>query len=345
METAVDFRHQETALQALRAVPALAPEIQRIVMLVVDAVRSDRSKRAYAHAVAEYLQWCATRDLRVLWKPSVQQYRSALERRGLAPSSINVALSAIRKLAAEASDTGYLAPEIAASIARVKGSRISGQRIGTWLTVQEAQRFLALPDEKSNKGKRDRVIVAFLVGCGLRREELVHLSFEDVQERDGRQVIVDLSGKGKRIRSVPIAPWAKPLVEEWAEAVGEACGPIVRRISKRGVISSKPITAQAIYKIIKQYAEQLGRSRIAPHDLRRTFAHLAYRGGAPLEQVQLSLGHASLRTTERYLGVQQNLADAPADRLGLVAPKKASPLPTVRNQQNEDHKFAGSSWQ
>jgi integrase len=56
---------------------------------------------------------------------------------------------------------------------------------------------------------------------------------------------------------------------------------------------------------------------VAPHDCRRTFAKLALKGGARLEQIQLSLGHASIRTTERYLGVEQDLTDAPCDRLGL----------------------------
>ena len=56
---------------------------------------------------------------------------------------------------------------------------------------------------------------------------------------------------------------------------------------------------------------------ITPHDLRRTFAKLAHQGRVPLEQIQLSLGHASIQTTERYLGVRQDLHDAPCDRLGL----------------------------
>jgi integrase len=56
---------------------------------------------------------------------------------------------------------------------------------------------------------------------------------------------------------------------------------------------------------------------IAPHDLRRTFAKLAYKGGAGLDQIQLSLGHASIKTTEKYLGVEQNLHDAPCDKIGL----------------------------
>jgi integrase len=56
---------------------------------------------------------------------------------------------------------------------------------------------------------------------------------------------------------------------------------------------------------------------VAPHDLRRTFAKLAHNGGSPIAQIQLSLGHSSIQTTERYLGVNQDLRSAPTDVLGL----------------------------
>ena len=65
------------------------------------------------------------------------------------------------------------------------------------------------------------------------------------------------------------------------------------------------------------YSRGITADPVAPHDLRRTFAKLAHKGRAALEQIQLSLGHASIRTTERYLGVEQDLTDAPCDRLGL----------------------------
>ncbi len=65
------------------------------------------------------------------------------------------------------------------------------------------------------------------------------------------------------------------------------------------------------------YAEQLKQTGVVPHDLRRTFAKLAYKGGAALDQIQLSLGHESIQTTEAYLGVEQDLTDAPCDHLGL----------------------------
>jgi integrase len=77
------------------------------------------------------------------------------------------------------------------------------------------------------------------------------------------------------------------------------------------------LTDQAIYNIVVYYAEKLKNQGIAPHDLRRTFAKLAHKGGSPIDQIQLSLGHDSINTTEKYLGVEQDLTDAPCDHLGL----------------------------
>jgi integrase len=76
------------------------------------------------------------------------------------------------------------------------------------------------------------------------------------------------------------------------------------------------MTEQAIYNIVVSYAEKLEKRGIAPHDLRRTFAKLAHKGGSPIDQIQLSPGHDSIQTTEKYLGVEQDLSDAPCDHLG-----------------------------
>ena len=160
------------------------------------------------------------------------------------------------------------------------------------------------------------MILGLLVGCGLRRNELAQLTFQSVQEREGRWVIADLKGKGGRIRTVPMPSWAKCLIEEWAQVLGAAVGPILRRVNKRDVIAGAGMKAASVFRVVKQYSVEIGIG-IAPHDLRRTFAKLAYRGRAPLEQIQLSLGHSSISTTERYLGVRQDLADAPCDHLGL----------------------------
>ena len=79
-----------------------------------------------------------------------------------------------------------------------------------------------------------------------------------------------------------------------------------------------PITPQGVFEAVVGHARKAGLGRITPHDLWRTFAKLAHLGRAPLDQIQISLGHASTQTTERYLGLKQNLHDAPCYRLGLV---------------------------
>jgi integrase len=78
------------------------------------------------------------------------------------------------------------------------------------------------------------------------------------------------------------------------------------------------LTGNCIRLALRKYtSSELGLGNLAPHDLRRTYARLAHQGRAKLEQIQISLGHASVQTTERYLGVKQNLADAPCDHLGM----------------------------
>jgi site-specific recombinase XerD len=77
-------------------------------------------------------------------------------------------------------------------------------RTGNWLTRDEAQQWLNAPDTRTREGKRDRALLAVLIGCGLRRAEAAALSFKHVQQRDGRWVLVDLIGKRDKVRSVPM---------------------------------------------------------------------------------------------------------------------------------------------
>jgi len=289
---------------------------ERIKSLALDSLSSAHSRRAYGNALNDFQQWCGAQASAEFNKATVQRYRAALETRGLAPSSINVRLSAIRKLASEAADNGLLAPELAAAISRVKGAKRHGARTGNWLTQSQAEQMLALPDRATHKGKRDRALLCLLIGCGLRREELALLAVEHIQQRDARWVLVDLAGKGKRVRTVPMPAWAKVAIDQWMASAGIGSGRLLRAVNKGDRIVGEGMTAQSVFECVGQYGRRIG-MEIAPHDLRRTFAKLAHKGHAALEQIQISLGHASIQTTERYLGIEQDLTDAPCDHLGL----------------------------
>lgn len=286
-----------------------------IITAVINSVDSQNTRRAYKRSISDFMTWYTSRGVEGLTKSTVQAYKTELRESGLEAGNINQRLTAIKKLAEEAADNGALDPTIAAGILRVKGIRREGKRLGRWLTKEQAQELLNSPDISTLKGIRDRAILAVLLGAGLRREEASILTFEHIQQREGRWVIVDLVGKRNKMRSIPMPSWCKAAIDAWIERAGITTGVVFRRIRGNRLAGEK-MTAQAIYNLVAKYSNELGYG-IAAHDLRRTFAKLSHKGGAAIEQIQLSLGHASIKTTEIYLGITQDMNDAPCDRLGL----------------------------
>lgn len=295
-------------------------DLHRIKALVLDSLSSPQSRRAYNLALSRFLEWVPRGE--PFSKALVQRYGRHLAASGLAPASMNLKLTAVRRLAAEAADNGLLAPELAAGIARVKGEKSSGVRTGTWLTMDQAEQLLGLPDPSTLKGVRDRAILAVLIGAGLRRAEAANLKWVDIQQRNGRWMILDIRGKGNRVRSVPMPDWAKLAIDAWQEFSGAGnSGSVFRSLDNHGRLQSSPLVGQNIHDLVAAYGRAMALPHLAPHDLRRTFAKLAHGGKAELGQIQLSLGHSSIQTTERYLGVRQDLTDAPCDHLGIKGPK------------------------
>ena len=151
------------------------PDLEHAKTAVLASLRSAESQRSYRHSIDEFVSWYCSEPRLAFNKTVVTRYRTHLEDLQLAPGTVNVRLAAVRRLAYEA-DTGLLSPELAAGIRRVKGSKKLGMRLGNWLTVTQARMLWKPPDVQTLKGKRDRAMLAVLLGCGLRRRELVQLS-------------------------------------------------------------------------------------------------------------------------------------------------------------------------
>lgn len=305
----------------MSAVPVLYPiqddRLKIIRQLVLDALPSPASKRAYGWALDQYFAWWESRRS-PFTRAIVMQFKSHCESLGWSSSSVNLALSALRKLATEAQENGLLGAETASAINRIKGLKRLGIRQGNWLTKDEAQELLNTPNPQTLKGKRDQAILAVLLGTALRRQELASLTFAHLQQREGRPVILDLIGKGKRVRTVAVPAWVKAAIDRWAEAAGITDGRIFRRMRKGGGLDGESLSADAVWGIVRSHAAAFGVT-LSPHDCRRTCAKLARKEGkADLDQIQYMLGHSDVATTQRYLGDMQNLADAPNDRLGLA---------------------------
>jgi integrase len=170
----------------------------------------------------------------------------------LSPSTINVRLSAVRKLVGEARRNNMIAPEEAASLTDIPNIRQKGIRLGNWLTREQAKELLAVPDRSTLKGKRDYVILALLVGCALRRNELAELDVETIQQREGSWVLADLEGKGRRIRTVAIPIWVKLGINAWMTAAGIEDGRLLRSVSKSGKVNRDTLSDWAVWSIVEQ---------------------------------------------------------------------------------------------
>ena len=268
---------------------------------VLNSLGAVSSQDSYAHAIDEFITWYCSEPRLSFSRTVVLRYRIHLEQKNLAPSTINVRLAAVRRLAYEASDNGLLSPELAAGIRRVKSVKRLGVRIGNWLTLEQSRTLLKNPSSNILRGKRDRAVLAILLGCGLRRAEVVELKLSDLQLREGHWVIADLIGKGRHIRTVPIPQWVKVAIDDWTAEAKITEGRIFRRINKNGDVGGAGITPKAVWHIVKAAAKS-SELNVAPHDLRRTCARLCHMAGGELEQIQFLLGHLSVQTTERYLG-------------------------------------------
>lgn len=296
------------------------PDLEHVKAAVLVSLRSPESQRSYRRSIDDFVYWYCSEPRLSFNKTVVTRYRIHLEGRLLTPGTINVRLAAVRRLAYEAADTGLLSPDLAAGIRRVKGAKKLGMRLGNWLTVEEARSLWQLPQAHTAKGKRDRAILAVLLGCGLRRKELIDLTLEHIQRREDHWAIVDFVGKGGHIRTVPMPDWVKQTINEWLAVAEITRGRIFRCVCRKGVVWGTGITEKVVWHVVKEYAGRLGISKLAPHDLRRSCARLCHDSGGELEQIQFLLGHVSVQTTEKYLGCKQRFRQAVNDRLGIEPP-------------------------
>ncbi len=293
------------------------PDLEHAKSAVLVSLRSPESQRSYRRSIDNFVSWYCSEPRLSFNKTVVTRYRIHLEDKLLAPGTINVRLAAVRRLAYEAADTGLLSPDLATGIRRVKGAKKLGIRLGNWLTVDEARSLWQLPNRNTLKGKRDRAILATLLGCALRRRELIDLTFDHIQRREDHWAIVDLVGKGGHIRTVPMPDWVKHTIDDWLAIAQLVHGKIFRCVCRRGTVWGTEITEKVVWHVVKEYALRLGISKLAPHDLRRSCARFCHDSGGELEQIQFLLGHISVQTTEKYLGCKQRLRQAVNDRLGI----------------------------
>jgi site-specific recombinase XerC len=223
------------------------PDLEHSKHAVVNSLPAKASQESYEYAIDEFIFWHCSEPRLAFSRTVVLRYRFFLEQKNLAPSTINVRLAAVRRLACEALDSGLLGPEPATGIARVKGAKRLGLVIGR--QPIKGKPFSRAHARRLWAGKGIMQSWLCFSGAGF-----VAIRIEDLQFREEHWVIVDLVGKGRHVRTVPMPGWVKDTVDEWTAAAGISEGIIFRRINKEGKVWGPGITSKAIWRVVKAAA-------------------------------------------------------------------------------------------
>src|SRR5579872_1280592 len=252
--------------RALTTTSQQRPTLEAIKALVLDSLISRHSKSSYGIALTGFISWFVDEWRGQFNRASVHAYRVKLQASGLSAATCNARIAAVKKLASEAAENGLLSNELAAGIARIKSVPKHGVRIGNWLPTKLARQLINTPDTSTLIGKRNKALFCVLIGAGLRREEACHLKFEHLQIRDGRWCVVDILGKGGRLRTVPFADWVKAPIDDWATAAGIDAGIIFR------FAGSKPLdysAARAMRATGQSWSEIAAKFGVSAETVRR----------------------------------------------------------------------------
>ena len=173
-----------------------------------------------------------------------------------------------------------------------------------FLTEDEIELILKIPDRRTLQGKRDYAILLTLLSTGLRKSELCNLRVRDIKAYRN-QPVLDVVGKGRKFRRIPLKMEALTAIREyWKSAKNgtEPDIPIFHTLGKHGPHRVVPLTPRAVDCLIKRASKKaLIKKRVTPHTLRHTFGTSLLDEGTDLRTVQALLGHSGIGTTQKYL--------------------------------------------
>ncbi len=277
-------------------------------------INNAKTRRAYKIDIEEFTHFIGIHtphEMRTVTRAHVLAWRTDLERRELAPSTIRRKLSALASLFDHLCESNTVTHNPVAGVKRPKAGTNEGSTPA--LGDKEARDLLKKPDTGTLKGKRDTAILATLLYHGIRREELTNLKVKDLHTRKG-VMHFKIIGKGNKIRYIPIHPQALRLIDEYLEDAGhrdDGKGPLFRPV-KNHVTGrlDKALHPNSIYTaIVKPYAG------LGVHSLRATAATNALDHEADIAKVQQMLGHANISTTKLYDRRTSKPEDSPVFRI------------------------------
>jgi len=287
------------ALAAINSGPLLNPA--QAYLIGLSSAASRQTMKSFLNIVAGMLgftslQSCAWGSLR---RHHIRGLLEMLQVSGRAPATINTYLSALKGTAREAWMMKQMDTESYQQILSVRAVRGSRLTRGRALAPQEIHAlFRSCEQDTGCKGPRDAAMLAVMLGCGLRRSEVVDLDYASILHQE-QALLVRGKGNKERLAFMPENVWIR--IHSWTDTIrGEQEGPLFTRIRAGDDVTSKRMTPQAVYHILGQRRTESGIDGCAPHDLRRTFASMMLDNGEDLITVRDAMGHASVTTTQKY---------------------------------------------
>lgn len=233
------------------------------------------------------------KDWKDVTKEDILSYLREIQRKGISQRSSSRALSAFKTFFKYLILEGIIEVN---PLSGIKGMRQT-KSLPTYLTMEEVEELLSLPDISNPIGKRDKAILELMYATGLRASEIVELKIEDLELDEG---FIYVMGKGGKRRMVPTGEVAlkylRIYLNERDEFLGGKVSPYVF-LNYKG----EPLTRQGLWKIIKSYGKRIGiAEKLTPHTLRHSFATHLLERGADLRSIQIMLGHSRISTTQIY---------------------------------------------
>jgi integrase/recombinase XerD len=287
--------------------PADPTHTERLISVYLRTLNSPQTIRTYNTEIRMFVGFVVGELGRPLEEVTVEDLSLYRERLLKAYASATAAkkLAAVRRFLTFAYMGGAtrINPEALRFFA--KSPKVGQDPSYNVLTGEELGRMLSAARANS---MRDYVLLAVLVGAGLREAEVVGLKVGDFREAGGEegQVLLRIMGKGAKIRAVPVSPELWRLVQRYVLLSGrsltshtDARKPL---FTSREGGGDKPLTTRAVRYLVKKYANAAGITKaISPHSIRHTVGTNMAVNEAPLLVIQQFLGHSDPKTTMRYV--------------------------------------------
>jgi integrase len=291
------------------------------------------TQRTYRDALRVWYYHACSRTLysqeieKVPDEDMVKAYRDSLLDSGHSPNTVNAYLAAIRafyrflhgyvrkalrtgRLSADRAGELQLLIEGVLAVGKVRVSSESG-RLPT--TVDQSRDLVESIPTDSVSDLRDRAMIALLIGCGLRRIEVVRALRSDLVPRNG-QLLLRIQQKGHLAKDswVVIWPDVERILRPWLaqSPYRDQSDPLFPSLSKRD--SGSALTPRSVSRLIRDRLDAIGLTDFSTHSLRHAFATIALASDeVDIRDVQHALGHSQVTTTERYVHQMDRLSGKP----------------------------------